>query len=103
MVFSHVEPEFSEAARNRKFQGVVGLNVTVDATGEVSDITIAHPLGMGLDDQAVATIRTWRFSAAKRDGQPVAIRVFVESRLRYVRPPICLRASSGDPYKDPRR
>lgn len=70
MVFSHVEPEFSEAARNRKFQGVVGLNVTVDATGKVSDIAIAHPLGMGLDDQAVATVRTWRFSPAKRDGQP---------------------------------
>lgn len=72
------EPEFTDAARSRKFQGVVGLNVIIDRTGKVRNVRIVHPLGMGLDDNAVATVSTWRFAPAQREGQPVAVAVYIE-------------------------
>jgi TonB family protein len=74
----HSEPAFTEAARDRKFQGVVGLNVVIDNTGKVRNIMVLHPLGMGLDDSAVATVSNWRFEPGKKDGQPVAVSVFIE-------------------------
>jgi len=77
------EPSFSDAARSRRLQGTVGLNVTIDATGKVTDIKIVRPLGMGLDEQAVATIRTWRFTPAKVDGQPVATLLYIETNFSF--------------------
>jgi TonB family protein len=74
----HPEPDFSETARSRKVQGAVGLNVVIDPTGKVRNIKIVHPLGLGLDESAVATIGTWRFQPATKDGQPVAIAVYIE-------------------------
>jgi TonB family protein len=72
------EPEFTDAARARRFEGVVGLNIVVDPTGKVRNVRIVRPLGMGLDENAVATVSTWRFNPAKRDDQAVAVAVYVE-------------------------
>jgi TonB family protein len=72
------EPEFSEIARRERFQGVVSLNVVIDKTGRVSRASIAHAAGLGLDEQAVRTVRTWRFNPAQRNGKPVAVSVYIE-------------------------
>jgi TonB family protein len=72
------EPAFSEAARAQGFQGTLGLNVIVDKTGRVSRVSIGKPLGMGLDEQAVNTVGTWRFTPATRNSEAVAVAVWVE-------------------------
>jgi TonB family protein len=72
------EPEFSEFARAQRFQGTLGMNVTVDKTGQVSRVSITNALGMGLDEQAVDMVRTWRFTPASRNGEPVAVGVWIE-------------------------
>lgn len=76
------EPAYTDAARNRDLQGVVGLNVVIDPTGKVRHINIVHPIGMGLDDNAVATVGTWRFAPATKDDRPVAVAVYVEVDFR---------------------
>jgi TonB family protein len=76
------EPSFSEAARSRLFQGVVGLNIVVDPTGKVRNVDIVHPLGMGLDDAAVETVGAWRFHPGTKDGQPVAVAIYVDVEFR---------------------
>jgi TonB family protein len=76
------EPEFSEAARVRKFQGVVGMNVIVDTTGKATNMKIDRPLGMGLEEQAVAAVSAWKFAPAKEDGQPVQVAIYVEVDFR---------------------
>jgi TonB family protein len=78
----HREPPFSEIARSRLFQGVVGLNVVIDTTGKVQNIDIVHPIGMGLDDNAVATIGSWQFEPGTKDGEPVAVAVYIEVSFR---------------------
>jgi TonB family protein len=72
------EPEFSEKARRAKYQGTVILNIVVDKEGNVSRIKLVRPLGMGLDENAMEGLKTWRFKPATRNGQPVAVEMNIE-------------------------
>jgi TonB family protein len=69
------EPEFSEEARKTKHQGEVILLATIGADGRPRNLTVVRSLGMGLDEKAVETVRTWRFDPAKKDGRPVAVQM----------------------------
>jgi len=72
------EPEFSEEARKAKYQGVVGVNVVIGTDGRVHDPRVAHSLGMGLDEQALKTLKLWKFEPGEKDGRPVAVAVYIE-------------------------
>lgn len=54
------------------------LQLTVSTAGKLVDILITRPLGFGLDDQAVAAVRSWKFQPATLKGKPVPVRVNVE-------------------------
>ncbi len=72
------DPEFSEEARKAKYQGTVILWAVVGPDGRVKDIRVQRSLGLGLDERAVAALRTWRFDPARKDGVPVAVQINVE-------------------------
>jgi TonB family protein len=72
------EPEFSQAARYEKFQGVVVVKLVVAKDGSVHYVQLVRPRGLGLDEQAEARIKTWRFSPATRNGEPVSVEMNVE-------------------------
>jgi protein TonB len=76
------EPPYSEEARKAKFQGTVLLWIVVDAQGAVTDARVAKPLGLGLDEKALETVRTWKFKPAQRNGTPVPVHVMVEVSFR---------------------
>ena len=76
------EPPYSEEARKAKYQGTVVLYIIVDSQGGVTDARVVKPLGLGLDEKAVETVRTWKFVPAKRAGVPVTVRVMVEVSFR---------------------
>ena len=46
--------------------------------GMARQITIVRSLGMGLDEQAVSKIGTWKFKPAERNGQPATVAMVVE-------------------------
>ncbi|HVG91078.1 MAG TPA: energy transducer TonB, partial [Alphaproteobacteria bacterium] len=69
------EPEFSEEARIKKFQGEVTLLVTIGTDGRARNLTVVRSLGMGLDQKAMDAVRTWRFDPARKDGRPVAVQM----------------------------
>ena len=69
------DPEFSDDARRAKYQGDVTLGLTIDKKGSVSRITIIKGLGLGLDEKSVETVKTWRFTPALRNGEPVSVQV----------------------------
>ena len=73
-----VEPEFSEEARNAKYQGVVVLSIVVDATGLVRDVRVLRGLGMGLDEKAIEAVSRWRFRPGLFDGKPAATEATVQ-------------------------
>jgi TonB family protein len=76
------DPEYSEEARKAKHQGKVILWVVVGPDGRPRDVRVARPLGMGLDEKAVAAVRKWRFEPAVKDGKPVAVQVNIEVSFR---------------------
>jgi TonB family protein len=76
------EPAYSEEARKAKYQGTVVLWIVVDTQGNVTDPRVVRPLGLGLDEKALETVRTWKFKPALRNGSPVPVRVIVEVIFR---------------------
>jgi TonB family protein len=71
-------PEFSEEARKAKYQGTMTVSVVVDPSGNAKDLEIMSPLGLGLDEKAIAAVRNWKFKPATKDGEPVPVKIAVE-------------------------
>jgi bla regulator protein blaR1 len=78
------EPPYTEEAKDAKLQGTVRLRITIATDGTVSDAKlISHPLGKGLDEQAVETVKTWKFKPATKKGKPVEFKVDVEVTFKF--------------------
>lgn len=76
-------PDYSEEARAAKLQGSVILRVVVSATGQVENAVVLRGPGHGLDQKALETIQSWRFTpAVGPDGKPVACMVNIEVTFR---------------------
>jgi protein TonB len=58
------EPEYSEEARKARWQGTVELAIDIDTSGRPANIRVLHPLGLGLDEKAIAAVQKWRFRPA---------------------------------------
>ncbi len=76
------DPEYSEEARIAKLQGTCALSIVVGADGKPYDVQLTHSLGMGLDEKSIEAVRRWQFDPARKDGQPVAVRLTVETTFR---------------------
>jgi len=72
------EPTYTEEARKIHMQGVVVLHIIVKADGSVSNMSVSRSLGAGLDEEALKTVKGWRFKPATKDGKPVNVWVDVE-------------------------
>jgi periplasmic protein TonB len=81
-VIYRVDPEFSEEARQNKWQGVVILKVIISKDGKPQDVRVQRSLGMGLDEKAVEAVKQWRFAPGTKDGQPVPVEVSMEVSFR---------------------
>jgi len=76
------DPEYSDEARQAKYQGTVMLWVVVGADGKAREIRVQQSLGMGLDEKAIEAVRGWKFAPGMRDGVPVAVEVNIEVVFR---------------------
>jgi TonB family protein len=76
------DPEYSEIARQLKYQGTAVLSLVIDASGRVQNIQVTQPLGAGLDEKAIAAVNQWKFDPAMKDGKPVAVAISVEVDFR---------------------
>jgi TonB family protein len=72
------DPEFSEEARKAKYQGTCTLMIVVAADGRPTNIRVVNSLGMGLDEKAIETVKTWRFEPGRKDGHAVNVEMAVE-------------------------
>lgn len=82
--YRNTAPAYPEAARLRGDQGAVGLEVSIDARGRVTGVTVARSSGFpALDRAARDAVSAWRFRPATVDGAPVpgSIRTTIHFRL----------------------
>jgi protein TonB len=79
-----VKAEYTEDARRRGITGDVELEIVIRRDGSVGDVTVLKGLGAGLDQRAATAVRQWKFSPARRKGEPVdvIVEVAVEFTLR---------------------
>lgn len=68
-----LEPRYTEMARRARLEGVVILQAIITRQGEVRNVKIVKPLGLGLDEAAAETVRGWRFQPARLDGEPIDV------------------------------
>lgn len=64
-------PLYSDEARSRRIEGIVALEVRVDASGHAEVLHVVKMLGFGLDENARLAVRTWVFVPARRQGRPI--------------------------------
>ena len=65
------DPKYTKEAASKRIEGTTILEAIIDASGSPTHIGIVQPLGMGLDEQAVATMAQWRFRPSTSNGQPI--------------------------------
>ena len=71
--------QFSDEAVKAKYQGTVLVSAVIGADGRVMDAKVVKGLGLGLDENAVAAVKTWRFKPALGpDGKATAVRQVIE-------------------------
>ena len=76
-------PEYSDEARKVKYQGAVVVEGVIGIEGKVTNIRIIKGVGMGLDENAVAAVKTWRCKPALGpNGKPVPTLVPIEVTFR---------------------
>jgi TonB family protein len=76
------EPQYTEQARKSNLQGTCTLGLIVEKDGHPSHIRLLKGIGMGLDENAIEAVKTWKFEPALKDGQPVRVEIAVEVSFR---------------------
>lgn len=64
------QPDLSTLAPG--VSGDVVLDALIDAQGRVAKLSVTKGLGPSVDQQVIATVQTWTFTPAKRNGTPIA-------------------------------
>ncbi len=76
-------PEYSDEARKTKYQGAVVVEGIINLDGRVTNIKVVKGVGLGLDENAVAAVKTWRCRPAiGPSGKPVPTLVPIEVTFR---------------------
>jgi TonB family protein len=75
-----VKPTYTGDAMRARIQGLVTMEAVVMPDGSVGDVHIIRSLDskFGLDQEAIKTLRQWRFRPGLRLGQPVPVLIIVE-------------------------
>ena len=71
-------PGYTEDARRNGIQGKVLLWVVIGPDGVPGEIKVTRGLGHGLDEEAVSTVKRWRFDPGTVKGEPVPVQINVE-------------------------
>jgi periplasmic protein TonB len=79
-LIERVAPKYTVEAMQARIQGIAIVECVVRADGTVGDARIVRSLDRryGLDDEALAAAKRWRFRPGRLNGTPVAVLVTIE-------------------------
>ncbi|HXS11722.1 MAG TPA: energy transducer TonB [Acidobacteriaceae bacterium] len=72
LVQFHPRPTPDLSALAPGASGDVVLDALIDAEGHISHLSVTKSLGANVDQQVIATVQTWTFTPATRNGTPIA-------------------------------
>ena len=71
-------PEFSEASRKEREQGNVNISLVVGTDGVPRDLKVTCSSIPESNQNAINTVKQWKFAPATKDGKPVPFAITVE-------------------------
>ena len=71
-----------DRARKKKLRGTVILAIIVTPEGNVGDVKVVRGFDPEMDQNALNTVRTWKFEPTTKDGKPVAVAINVEASFK---------------------
>lgn len=79
-----VKPDYTVEAMRGQIEGVVEVEAVVLIDGSVGPVLVVRPLDPGLDGQAVAAVRRWRFVPGARNGRlvPVMVNIVLTFKIK---------------------
>ncbi len=72
LVQFHPRPQPDLSTLTPGASGDVVLDALIDAQGKVAHLSVTKSLGPNVDQQVIATVQTWTFAPATRNGVPIA-------------------------------
>jgi TonB family protein len=72
-LLTNFEPASNDFAQAAGVAGVAQYHVVVGPDGKPGEVAVGRPIGFGLDENAVASIRKASFQPAIKDGKPVPV------------------------------
>ena len=81
-MIKRTSPWYTGDARSAKLEGDVRLRADIGVDGVPKSVTVVRPLGMGLDQSAVAAVKDWRFKPWEKNGEPSVVPVTIEVNFR---------------------
>jgi len=72
-LLSNIEAPSNEYAQTGGVAGMALYHAVIGADGKPAEIVVSRPIGFGLDENAVDTIRKAEFQPAIKDGKPVPV------------------------------
>jgi len=82
LLSGHPTLSFGTPNGDPKYQGTEIVSLIVDENGMPREVHIAQPLGVSLDQRVIDAVKAFRFAPAINLGQPVAVSMDVEIRVR---------------------
>src|SRR4051812_41872941 len=70
---SGANPIYTGMASLAKLEGKVSVEAIINQQGDVENARILKGLPLGLDQMALAAVKTWKFKPATKNGQPVKV------------------------------
>ncbi len=80
-VIHQVPPNSSPGSRGIKIEGVVAIELVVSSQGLPKNLRVVRSLDKDVDRSALDAVKEWRFSPARKDKKPVAVRITLEIRF----------------------
>jgi TonB family protein len=79
-LIKEVKPRYTADALRARVQGSIWIEAVVQRDGTVGEVRVTHSLDrkFGLDEEAVTSLKSWRFTPGTKDGVPVPVLVEVE-------------------------
>jgi protein TonB len=79
---SRIEPQYPEAARKARMEGVVILEAIITAEGSVEDVRVLKSVNPLLDASAVRAVQQWKYKPATLGGRAVRVYLTVTVTFR---------------------
>ncbi len=86
-VIHSVDPQYTEDARKAGLNGTVYIALIVDEHGIPQNVHVVRTVGMGLDENAVAAVKAYRFKPAMENGNPVPVAITITVKFQIEKHP----------------